>query len=369
MKKPIPRSIWIEKGHPDHVSIIDQRFLPHEQRTNHLKSSSDCERAIADMEVRGAPLIGITAAFGMWFAGKEALSETQPLEYMERQAIFLKKSRPTAVNLMWAVDQQLGLIEKKGWSTDLPGLLFDNACRLMEEDVEVCQSIGNYGLALIEAIATQKQGKTVNILTHCNAGSLAVIEWGTATAPIYQAHLKGIKLHVWVDETRPRNQGANLTAWELGKAGVPHTLIVDNAGGHLMQHGQVDLVFVGTDRVTKTGDVANKIGTYLKALAAKDNEVPFYVCLPSSTIDWEVADGLTEIEIEQRSDSEIRYIQGKENGELKTVLICPEDTSGYNIGFDVTPARLVTGLITERGICEASETGLATLFKEESAAS
>ena len=366
MKNPIPRSIWIEKGQPDFVRIIDQRFLPHEQRTNDLKSTKDCERAIRDMEVRGAPLIGITAAFGMWFAGREAVEQADSLSYLESQAGFLKKSRPTAVNLMWAVDQQMNLIRKEGWSSKTPDRLFENACRLMEEDVEVCKSIGAYGLELIEAIAAKKNGETVNILTHCNAGSLAVIEWGTATSPIYQAHLKGIDVHVWVDETRPRNQGANLTAWELGKAGVPHTLIVDNAGGHLMQHGQVDLVFVGTDRVTKTGDVANKIGTYLKALAANDNNVPFYVCLPSSTIDWEVSDGLKEIEIEERGESEVRFIQGKEDGEIKQVLICPENTSGYNIGFDVTPARLVTGLVTERGICEASEAGLVNLFKRES---
>lgn len=362
MKNPIPRSIWVKEGSESCIQIVDQRFLPHERRVNDLASTADCERAIRDMEVRGAPLIGITAAFGMWFAGLEAMGKSDPISDIRQQATFLKKSRPTAVNLMWAVDQQMQLVKSSEWSDQLPHALFENACRLMEEDAAVCKSIGEYGVKLIEAIAAKKPDGVVNILTHCNAGSLAVIEWGTATAPIYQAHLKGIKVHVWVDETRPRNQGANLTAWELGQAGVLHTLIVDNAGGHLMQHDQVDLVFVGTDRVTKTGDVANKIGTYLKALAAKDNEVPFYVCLPSSTIDWEIADGLNEIEIEVRSDDEVRYMQGKDGDRITQVLICPEDTKGHNLGFDVTPARLVTGLITERGICEASEEGLAALF-------
>lgn len=362
MKNIIPRSIWLKKDDDNFVQIIDQRFLPHETRINDLKSTKDCERAIKDMEVRGAPLIGITAAFGMYFASKEALKHDDGITCLNKKAGFLKASRPTAVNLMWAVDQQLALADNHGFNKNLPTALWENAKNLMEEDAEVCKQIGAFGLDLIKEISEKKKGDVVNILTHCNAGSLAVIEWGTATAPIYQAHLQGIKVHVWVDETRPRNQGANLTAYELGVGSVPHTLIVDNAGGHLMQHGQVDICFVGCDRVTKTGDVANKIGTYLKALAANDNNVPFYVCLPSSTIDWEISDGLTEIEIEERTDDEVRYIQGKENGEIKQVLICPETTPGYNIGFDVTPARLVTGLITERGICVASERGLRSLF-------
>lgn len=363
LKNPIPRSIWPKEGDEPFVQIIDQRFLPHESRVNDLKSTRDCERAIKDMEVRGAPLIGITAAFGMYFAAIESLRHDDRETCLNKKAGFLKLTRPTAVNLMWAVDKQMELANAHGFNEKLPEALWNNAIKLMEEDAEVCKKIGEYGLELIKEISAKKNGEPVNILTHCNAGSLAVIEWGTATAPIYQAYLQGINVHVWVDETRPRNQGANLTAYELGVANVPHTLIVDNAGGHLMQHGQVDICFVGCDRVTSTGDVANKIGTYLKALAANDNNLPFYVCLPSSTIDWEIKDGVSEIEIEERSDDEVRYIQGKESGEVKQVLICPESTAGYNIGFDVTPARLVTGLITERGICTASEEGLKKLFK------
>ena len=364
MKNPIPRSIWVEKGQPDFVQIIDQRLLPHEKRVNDLKSTRDCERAIADMEVRGAPLIGITAAFGMYFAAIEALRHDDGITCLEKKAGFLKATRPTAVNLAWAVDQQMEVYRKHGFNEKLPGVLFENACRLMEEDAEMCRSIGQFGLALIEQIAREKNGGTVNILTHCNAGSLAVIEWGTATAPIYHAHQKGVNVHVWVDETRPRNQGANLTAYELGEAKVPHTLIVDNAGGHLMQHGQVDIVFVGCDRLSRTGDAANKVGTYLKALAAGDNEVPFYVCLPSSTIDWGVSDGVSEIEIEERNEREVKYMPGMLNGRIEEVLICPETTPAYNIGFDVTPARLITGLVTEKGVCEASEDSLTRLFAE-----
>ncbi|MGB0432039.1 MAG: S-methyl-5-thioribose-1-phosphate isomerase [Bacteroidia bacterium] len=362
MKNPIPRSIWIKESEQPFIQIIDQRFLPHQSKVNDLKSTRDCERAIMDMEVRGAPLIGVTAAFGMYFAAIESLKHNDGETCLKKKAGFLKQTRPTAVNLMWAVNHQMALAQKHGFNKSLPTVLWHNAVKIMQEDVEVCRKIGEYGLDLIKQIADNKNGEPVNILTHCNAGSLAVVEWGTATAPIYQAHLQGINVHVWVDETRPRNQGANLTAYELGLANVPHTLIVDNAGGHLMQHGKVDICFVGTDRVTKTGDVANKIGTYLKALAANDNNVPFYVCLPSSTIDWNISDGLNEIEIEQRTDDEIRFMQGKHNGEIKQVLICPESTRGYNIGFDVTPAKLVTGLITERGICSPSEKGLASLF-------
>ncbi|MBI1182941.1 S-methyl-5-thioribose-1-phosphate isomerase [bacterium] len=365
LKNPIPRSIWLQEGDEPFVQIIDQRFLPHENRTNDLKSTLDCERAIKEMEVRGAPLIGITAAFGMYFAALESLRHDDGETCLQKKAAALRASRPTAVNLMWAVDQQMALAKAHGFNQQLPEALWNNAKMLMEEDAEVCRKIGTYGLELIKEIAAKKPGEPVNILTHCNAGSLAVIEWGTATAPIYQAHLQGIKVHVWVDETRPRNQGANLTAYELGVAKVPHTLVVDNAGGHLMQHGMVDLCFVGCDRVTKNGDVANKIGTYLKALAANDNQVPFYVCLPSSTIDWQISDGLSEIEIEERSDEEVRYIQGLHDGEVKQVLICPETTAGYNIGFDVTPARLVTGLVTERGICQASAAGLASIFPDK----
>lgn len=364
MKNPIPRSIWIREGDKKAVEILDQRFLPHKKVVNVLKSTADFERAISDMEVRGAPLIGVTAAFGMYFAVLEALLTDDFDAALNDKAKFLKASRPTAVNLMWAVDLQLDLIKRYRENQDLADKVFRHAEEIMEQDAKVCESIGAYGLELIKEIAKRKGGGPVNVLTHCNAGSLAVVEWGTATAPIYQAHLSGIEVHVWVDETRPRNQGAHLTAWEMDQAGVPHTLLVDNAGGHLMQHGQVDLVLVGCDRVTREGDAANKIGTYLKALAAVDNGVPFYVCLPSSTIDWKVRNGIKEIEIEERDSSEVQKVQGLWKDEVVQVQICPENTPALNIGFDVTPARLITGFITENGICEASEEGLSQLFPE-----
>lgn len=369
MKNPIPRSIWIKEGGEKLVEILDQRLLPHKRVVKVLSSTADCERAISDMEVRGAPLIGVTAAFGMYFAVVEALRSSNFESALQEKAAFLKASRPTAVNLMWAVDLQLRFVEQHQGQADVAEKVFAHAVEIMEEDAHVCRSIGKHGLKLIQAIAEKKKGATVNVLTHCNAGSLAVVEWGTATAPIYQAHLSGIDTHVWVDETRPRNQGAHLTAWEMNEAKVPHTLIVDNAGGHLMQHQQVDLVLVGCDRVTRQGDAANKIGTYLKALAAADNKIPFYVCLPSSTIDWQVRNGLQEIEIEERNSSEVQYVQGLLNGEVAQVRICPEGTPALNIGFDVTPARLITGFITENGICEASEEGLSRLFPKQAKSS
>lgn len=365
MHSPIPRSIEVIEGKRAHVQIVDQRYLPHETRRVDLHSSADCEHAIREMLVRGAPLIGITAAFGVYFSTMEELGNGQNRqEFLEERAAFLKASRPTAVNLAWAVDKMLSCLEGANEEA-LPNLAWKRACELMEEDANLCRRIGEFGLSLIQEIAKHKDGEPVNILTHCNAGSLACIEWGTATSPIYQAHLSGIPVHVWVDETRPRNQGAHLTAWELGEAGVPHTLVVDNAGGHLMQHGQVDLVLVGADRVSRNGDAANKIGTYLKALAANDNHVPFYVCLPSSTLDWNIADGVKEIEIEERTPDEVRFIQGSEEGSTKQVLICPENTPAFNVGFDVTPARLITGLITDKGICQASEKGLKELYDRE----
>lgn len=364
MKNPIPRSIWIKEGNEKLVEILDQRFLPHKKVVNGLGSTADCERAISDMEVRGAPLIGVTAAFGIYFAVSEALESDDFETVLEEKSAFLRASRPTAVNLMWAIDVQSQFIAQNRFADDLPDRVFANAVKLMEQDMAVCESLGAHGLNVIKDLSRKKKGAPVNILTHCNAGSLAVVEWGTATSPIYQAHLSGIDVHVWVDETRPRNQGAHLTAWEMNEAQVPHTLIVDNVGGHLMQHGQVDLVLVGCDRVTRDGDAANKIGTYLKALAAADNQVPFYVCLPSSTIDWQVRDGVQEIEIEERSSKEVQYVQGLLRGEVEQVRICPENSPALNIGFDVTPARLITGFITENGICEASEEGLVSLFPQ-----
>lgn len=367
MKNPIPRSIWTVEEPERWVEIIDQRWLPHKRVVNQLTTSHHCYRAILDMEVRGAPLIGTTAAFGMYFALLECKNAGLGFEEFAAKASHLRSSRPTAVNLMWAVDEMLKFIQPNFNNADVLNATWQKAHELMEEDATLCRRIGEHGVALIEEVFKQNGGKTVNILTHCNAGSLACTEWGTATSPIYQAHLKGIPVHVWVDETRPRNQGANLTAWELNEAGVPHSLIVDNAGGHLMQHGQVDLVFVGADRVTRNGDAANKIGTYLKALAANDNNVPFYVCLPSTTIDWELNDGIAQIEIEERSQDEVRYIQGKVDNEVKSVLICPEGTPAFNLGFDVTPARLITGIITERGITNATEQGLRSQFPEKQA--
>jgi methylthioribose-1-phosphate isomerase len=314
------------------------------------------------MYVRGAPLIGATAAWSLYLA---ALNADDVRNEISVAANALIESRPTAINLRWAVDRVLGRLPSAATNDELREITRKEAQDICDEDVEISRSIGDHGLKLIEAIAEQKDGDTINVLTHCNAGSLATINWGTATAPIYFAHQKGIDIHVWVDETRPRNQGSQLTAWELAANGVPHTLIVDNAGGHLMQHGMVDLVITGTDRTTRYGDVANKIGTYLKALAAHDNAVPFYVALPSTTIDWNSRDGIAEIPIEERDPSEVTDVYGVSNGETTFVRTVAEGTAVSNFAFDVTPARLVTGLITERGVAAASEEGLLGLFPEK----
>jgi methylthioribose-1-phosphate isomerase len=291
----------------------------------------------------------------------EALLEHE----IEKAADYLRSSRPTAVNLFVCIDRMMAAISTVKTKAEKTAIALRTADAIVAEDIEICRMIGVHGLPLIEAISQRKGGETVNILTHCNAGMMGCIRWGTITSPIYQAMEKGIKVHVWVDETRPRNQGSNLTAWELGQHNVPHTLIVDNTGGHLMQHGMVDLVLVGTDRTTRQGDVANKIGTYLKALAAKDNQIPFYVALPSTSIDWTINDGLKEIPIEERNQDEVKYFQGlNSSGKIDRVLICPPSTPAANYGFDVTPARLISGLITERGICDASEKGLTELFDE-----
>ncbi|MFK7773019.1 MAG: S-methyl-5-thioribose-1-phosphate isomerase [Saprospiraceae bacterium] len=351
-------TIWVKEDDEQIVQIIDQRFLPHKLVIENLESVDDVERAIREMHVRGAPLIGVAAAYGMYFAALEAIDNQQFTKYIQESAIYLKAARPTAVNLAWAVDQQLSFVSEN--YKILPSILLESAERIKKESIERCKKIGEFGLPLIEGIF-QKTKKTVNILTHCNAGWMACIDYGTATAPIYAAHDQGIPVHVWVDETRPRNQGARITAFELQEHGVPHTIITDNAGGHLMQHGKVDLVIVGTDRTTRNGDVCNKIGTYLKALAARDNNIPFYVGAPSSSIDFSLKNGF-EIPIEERGEEEVKYIQGKHEGEIKRVLLTPEKSPAANFAFDVTPARLVTGLITELGICEASRVGLLKLF-------
>ena len=357
-------TIWVNSKNKNCIDVIDQRYLPHKIDIYKIQNTDDAAYAIKEMVVRGAPLIGVTAAYGMYLACIEACEKSCKLSYFKDVATKLYNTRPTAVNLKWAIDEMSKLIEENSNNKLLPELALAKAEEIKLQDVDVCFNIGKHGLEIIRQLATKKNNKTVNILTHCNAGWLATVDWGTATSPIYQAHQVGIDIHVWVDETRPRNQGASLTAFELNQQGVKHTLINDNTGGHLMQHGMVDLVIVGTDRTTRNGDVANKIGTYLKALAAFDNNIPFYVALPSSTLDLTNEDGVKNIPIETRDENEVKYVQGLENKEIKSVLICPETTPALNYGFDVTPARLITGLITEHGICEASETGIKRLFPD-----
>ena len=358
------RTIWLKPEDPSIVQVIDQRLLPHEFAVRDLATFRDARDAIRDMAVRGAPLIGATAAWGLYLAAREAQDRPDPVAYVEGAAQELSAARPTAVNLQWAIDRLMQGVRRVDRGGELVELLRQEAQAVCDEDVAISLGIGRHGLPLIEAAAARKPGAPVNILTHCNAGALATINWGTATAPIYLAHQKGIDVHVWVDETRPRNQGSQLTAWELAQNGVPHTVIVDNAGGHLMQHGMVDLCITGTDRTTRSGDVANKIGTYLKALAAADNGVPFYVALPSTTLDWSIDDGLSSIPIEERDPSEVSHVRGKTDGGCFEVQTVADSTAIRNYAFDVTPARLITGLITERGVCEASERGLAGLFPD-----
>lgn len=357
------QSIWFntEKGV---VEAIDQRLLPFEKVTVQIGTLQEARNAISEMVVRGAPLIGVTAAYGMSLAARSYAGDDFEGE-MKRAGEWLKSSRPTAVNLAFAVDEALAVISEKFSASDNTRRLFEYAENLKQREIEFSHQIGINGLELIREISKRKSGEPVQILTHCNAGRLACVELGTATAPIYMAHEAGIQVHVWVDETRPRNQGARLTAWELGEAGVPHTIIPDNAGGHLMQHQMVDLVIVGSDRTTLKGDVANKIGTYLKALAAADNGIPFYAALPSTTIDWTLEDGISEIPIEQRDGSEVSWMEGLLDGEVHQFRIIPENSAVANYGFDVTPARLVTGLITERGVCKATREGILSLFPEK----
>lgn len=340
------------------VEVIDQTKLPHRFETVVLRTVEDGERAIRDMIVRGAPLIGVTAAYALALAMRNDASDAE----LERACVVLAASRPTAVNLRWALER---MHEKLAPAPPQrrTELAFAEAAAIAEEDVALSRAIAVHGAKLIARAA--ERSDQVNVLTHCNAGWLAAVDWGTALAPVYQAHRDGIPVHVWVDETRPRNQGASLTAWELQQEGVPFTLIADNTGGHLMQHGKVDLCIVGSDRTTRAGDVCNKIGTYLKALAAHDNGVPFYAALPSSTIDWRIADGLTDIPIEQRDAAELTHVAGlTSGGQVETVRIAPAGIRVANYAFDVTPARLMTGLITERGVCAASTAGLKALFKE-----
>ena len=351
------RSIWLdEDGWAVH--IIDQTKIPWSLSILRISAAAEMADAIRTMQVRGAPLIGAAAAYGLCLA----LRADPSTDAMERDAAMLGATRPTAINLQWALDRMLTRLRNTRVS-DRVAVAYDEAAAIADEDVAQNEAIGRHGLDLIRA--AQTPGKRVNVLTHCNAGWIATVDWGTALAPIYMAHDEGIDIHVWVDETRPRNQGASLTAWELGSHGVPHTVIADNAGGHLMQHGDVDLVIVGTDRVTRGGDVANKIGTYLKALAARDNGVPFWVALPSTTIDWTITDGVTEIPIEERSATEVTLMTGQTaDGSMATIQVTPPGSSAANPAFDVTPARLVTGLITERGRCDASPAGLLSIFPE-----
>ena len=358
------RTIWLDKD--EHVvKIIDQRKLPHEFIIVDLKTVDDAITAIKDMYVRGAPLIGATGAYAVYLATLNAPDAHIDDVYLTSEAERIKAARPTAVNLSWGVDKVMTEVSACAAPDEKIKAARDAAGAITEQEVENCRRIGEHGLALIEEISRQKGGKTVNVLTHCNAGWLACIEHGTATAPIYAAYDHGLDIHVWVDETRPLNQGTRLTAWELGKHGVKHTIVTDNAGGHLMQHGMVDLVIVGTDRTAVRGDVANKIGTYLKALAARDNNVPFYVALPSSTFDWNIQDGVGEIPIEQRDPDEIKYVQGVDQDGATSVLICPPSSPAANFAFDVTPARYVTGFITERGTCRATEADIRRLFPEK----
>jgi methylthioribose-1-phosphate isomerase len=361
------RTIWPNESDRRVIQLIDQRFLPHRFVIEAVSTVHGMANAIKEMHLRGAGLIGAAAGYGMYLATLTAKSPTEFEEGLAAAAAQLKATRPTAVNLAWAVERQLKSIGAAEGVEAKQRVAFDTAQQIADENVDDCRRIGEHGVELIRHLSEKKGGAPVNVLTHCNAGWLAFVDHGSATAPIYAAHDGRIPIHVWVDETRPRNQGSKLTAWELGEHGVPHTVIADNMGGHLMQHGAVDIVIVGTDRTTRTGDVANKIGTYLKALAAKDNGVPFYVALPSSSFDWNIRDGLKEIPIEERDSDEVNYVDGWHDGNLVEVRLTPQTSAAANFGFDVTPRQFVTGLITERGICQAGEESILHLFPEHAA--
>ncbi|MGM0443602.1 MAG: S-methyl-5-thioribose-1-phosphate isomerase [Fibrobacterota bacterium] len=359
------RTVWAREYRGERVvTVIDQSCLPHSFSTIDLHTVADYCDVIKNMKIRGAGCIGAVAAYGMYQAARQA----DPTHYEDDLKTFaeaLLATRPTASNLAWAVKRMQGVIDAAHTSSEAMENAFTEAEAIADEDVAMCRAIGSHGVEIIGDISRRKRGEPVNILTHCNAGWLAFVDYGSATAPIYEAHRRGIPVHVWVDETRPRNQGARLTAWELSQEGVPHTIIPDNTGGHLMQHGMVDMVITGTDRVTRRGDVANKIGTYLKALAATHNSIPFYVALPSSTFDFAVSNGLREIPIEQRGEEEVKYVRGRtDSGAVESVLICPEESPAANWGFDVTPAELITALICERGIVRPDEDSITGMFPE-----
>jgi methylthioribose-1-phosphate isomerase len=361
------RTIWRKPDEEGVIQLIDQRFLPREFIIEDVRSVEQMATAIREMHVRGAGLIGASAGYGMYLATLEAAWRQSFDDHVTGAAKRLRETRPTAVNLSWAIERQLQCIATGGTANEKIDLALRTADLIADEDAGHCRMIGQHGLALIQRIAKTKRNQTINVLTHCNAGWLAFVDYGSATSPIYAGHDSGLSMHVWVTETRPRNQGSKLTAWELGQHGVPHTLIADSAAGHLMQHGEVDLVIVGTDRTTCTGDVANKIGTYMEALAAKANNVPFYVALPSSSIDWKMRDGLNEIPIEERDAEEIKDVDGWHDGQHIAVRIAPDQSPAANYGFDVTPRALVTGLITERGVCEANEKSIRSVFPEHTA--
>ena len=358
------RTIWRKPEDERVVQLIDQRFLPHDFVIEEVRSVGEMATAIREMHVRGAGLIGASAGYGMYLAVLEAAQQKSFDEHIAEAAARLRATRPTAVNLSWAIDRQLQAIAAGQTVEEKIALASRTADLIADEDAEHCRMIGQHGLALIEQIAKGKPNRKLNVLTHCNAGWLAFVDYGSATAPIYAGHDKGLAVHVWVTETRPRNQGSKLTAWELGQEGVLHTVIADSAAGHLMQRGEVDLVIVGSDRTTHTGDVANKIGTYLEALAAKANDIPFYVALPSSSIDWKMRDGLKEIPIEKRGAEEVKNADGWRDGQHTVIRIAPDKSTAANYGFDVTPRELVTGLITERGVCEPNEKSIRSLFPE-----
>lgn len=360
------RTIWINED--GDLSVINQLSLPHTFQIVTLLDVDAVCQAISHMVVRGAGLIGAAAGYGMWLAATQAPTSSLSSfnAYMKAQALRLQATRPTASNLAWAIKRQLRQLELGTTIDEKIALAKKEAEAIADEDAEFCRQIGLHGLKVLEKLVASKPGKTINVLTHCNAGWLAFVDYGSALSPIFAAHDAGLPVHVWVDETRPRNQGASLTAWELACYGIPHSLIADNVGGHLMQHGMVDIVLTGADRITRNGDAANKIGTYLKALAAKDNDVPFYIAFPSSTIDFSLDNGLTQIPIEERSGDEVRTVVGKlSDGSVRAVQICPDQTTARNWGFDVTPARLITGLLCERGICSATESGILGLFPEK----
>ncbi|HQG62793.1 MAG TPA: S-methyl-5-thioribose-1-phosphate isomerase [Bacteroidales bacterium] len=357
------QSIWVDESDPSIVRVIDQQRLPFFFETRELRSVDDIYFAISDMTIRGAPLIGAAGAFGIYLATLEITPAVSPRLHLENASRYLISCRPTAVNLTNAVNYMMQRL-KDVPAGSLSEVALKAAREICENEKENCRLIGKYGLPLLENLSKMKKGTPVNILTHCNAGWLACIDYGTVTAPVYLAHMAGIPLHVWVDETRPRNQGARLTAWELEQAGVPYTLIADNTGGHLMQHGMVDIVLVGCDRASVKGDVANKIGTYLKALAAKDNGIPFYAALPSTSIDINISDAFSEIPVEERDPEEVTSVSGITGGEMASVRICPEKTRAVNYGFDITPARLISGLITEKGIIKPEESEINRLFSQ-----